>query len=145
MKTESQKAQFFICHASDDKDEFVRPLAKYFLKSGASIFYDEYSIKLGDSISSKINQGLKEAEVAIIVLSYSFFQKNWPEAELQSLINRQISGKTRLVIIYHGVSHEEVADRYPLLQDLFGISSSIGVEKLASKIFDDTSFSSQIS
>lgn len=119
MNPESQKAQFFICHASDDKDEFVRPLDKYFLKSGASIFYDEYSIQLGDSISSKINQGLKEAEVAIIVLSYAFFQKNWPEAELQALINRQISGKTRLVIIYHGVTHEEVSKQHPLLQDLY--------------------------
>jgi len=32
---------FFICHASEDKEVFVKDLADQLLRNGASVFYDE--------------------------------------------------------------------------------------------------------
>ncbi|WP_071527246.1 toll/interleukin-1 receptor domain-containing protein [Nodosilinea nodulosa] len=144
MDTTSDKAAFFICHASEDKESFVRPLAKYLLKSGASIFYDEYSIKLGDSLTQKINEGLQSADFAIIVLSEAFFQKNWTQAELQSIFNLHVSSSLRLIIIYHGITNDDVRNIYPLLADIYSANSDKGIEEVVRKIFEDTSFKSDL-
>lgn len=144
MNLTEDKAEFFICHSSEDKESFVRPLAKYMLKSGATIFYDEYSIKLGDSLTQKINQGLQNAKFAIIILSEAFFQKNWTQAELQSIYNLYVSNHLRLIIIYHEISNEDVKKRYPLLSDIYAVSSDRGIEGVVGKIFEDIGFQSQI-
>ena len=44
----------FICHASEDKDAFVRPLAHAFREKGLNIWYDKFTLKLGDSLSISI-------------------------------------------------------------------------------------------
>lgn len=69
------KIDFFICHASEAKEGFVRELAQQLIRNGASVFYDEYSIKLGDSLTQKINEGLQNANYGIVVLSNFFFEK----------------------------------------------------------------------
>jgi hypothetical protein len=84
-KVASAHADLFICHASEDKQDFVRPLAQYMVRNGAILFYDEFSIKLGDSLSEKINLGLTISRNAVIVLSSYFFQKPWTNAELQAI------------------------------------------------------------
>ena len=39
------RKDLFISHASEDKDELVRPLAKRLEKAGVDVWYDEYAIK----------------------------------------------------------------------------------------------------
>ena len=48
----------FISHASENKDELVRPLAKALVKLGCRIWYDEFELKVGDSLRKSIDQGL---------------------------------------------------------------------------------------
>ena len=48
----------FISHAWEDKESFVRPLAHRLTALGALVWYDEFSLKLGDSLSSSIDKGL---------------------------------------------------------------------------------------
>ncbi len=54
----------FISHASEDKDSFVRPLAVALKQLGASVWYDEFSLKLGDSMSRSIDKGLSKSAVS---------------------------------------------------------------------------------
>jgi|694.fasta_scaffold59954_3 hypothetical protein len=136
-----EKIDFFICHASEDKDEFVRPFAHFLIKNQASVFYDEYSIRLGDSLSEKINQGLAQCKCAIVVLSKFFFTKDWTNAELQAIFQRHISKKSKLIILYHQITHEEVLDQLPLLADIYAANTSEGIPALASKIFASADFS----
>lgn len=51
----------FICHASEDKESFVRPLAKELRKKGLRVWYDEFTLKLGDSLRRSIDRGLARA------------------------------------------------------------------------------------
>jgi len=44
----------FISHATEDKDRFVRPLAHALTTLGAKVWYDEFSLKLGDSLSASM-------------------------------------------------------------------------------------------
>jgi hypothetical protein len=136
----SASSDLFICHASEDKPDFVRPLAQHLVKSGAIIFYDEFSIKLGDSLSTKINEGLTVSRNAVLVLSKYFFEKPWTNAELQAVFQRRLSGEMRLLIVYHGVSHDEVRQRYPLLADIKAVNSSDGIHEVARQIFDAIEF-----
>ena len=48
----------FISHASEDKEEFVRPLAHLLEERGFKVWYDEFTIKPGDRISASISKGL---------------------------------------------------------------------------------------
>jgi hypothetical protein len=43
----------FICHASEDKDGFVRPLAETLRTKGLKVWYDEFTLTLGDSLKSE--------------------------------------------------------------------------------------------
>lgn len=69
----------FISHASEDKPEFVRPLADALAKYGLAVWYDELSLSIGDSLSRSIDKGLENSNFGIVVLSPAFFSKNWPE------------------------------------------------------------------
>src|SRR5205823_8787479 len=48
----------FVCHASEDKEGFVRPLAKMLHESGLTVWYDEFTLKIGDSLRRRIDEGL---------------------------------------------------------------------------------------
>lgn len=130
------KIDFFICHASEDKEEFVRELAQQLIRNGASVFYDEYSIKLGDSLTQKINEGLQNANYGIVVLSNFFFEKKWTNAELQSIFNKSVNDGFKLLIIYHNIENDYVRNKFPLLADIKATTSAKGFEKVADELFE---------
>jgi hypothetical protein len=51
-----EKIKLFLSHASEDKDDFVRPLAEALLESGFDVWLDEIKITLGDSILKQIER-----------------------------------------------------------------------------------------
>ena len=71
----SRKWDFFICHASEDKTEVVEPLAIELYSRGAMVWYDRWTLQIGDNLSAKIDEGLANSSYGIVVLSPSFFQK----------------------------------------------------------------------
>ena len=47
----------FICHASEDKEGFVKPLAEGLRRLGVAVWYDEFTLEVGDSLSKAIDRG----------------------------------------------------------------------------------------
>jgi hypothetical protein len=82
----------FICHATEDKEDFVDPFAHQLRGSGLSVWYDAFSLKVGDSLRRKIDEGLAKSRYGIVVLSKHFFSKEWPQNELDGLMSREIAG-----------------------------------------------------
>ena len=111
----------FISHASEDKEYFVRPLCKKIVEFGAKIWYDEFTLKPGVSLSRSIEQGLKKSRFGLVVLSKSFFKKNWTEYELRALNAYEVSNPGIIIPIWHGVTLEEVRDFSPYLSDKLAI------------------------
>jgi hypothetical protein len=72
----------FVSHASEDKVGFVEPLVKELQKYGLRVWFDAFSLKIGDSLRESIDRGLAKSKYGIVVLSRSFFAKNWPAKEL---------------------------------------------------------------
>ncbi len=99
----------FICHASEDKDEFVRPLANALRSANVAVWYDEFTLKLGDSIRRSLDRGLSQSRFGVVVLSHAFFNKNWPQYELDGLAERETKGRDTVILpVWHGVSHDNV-------------------------------------
>lgn len=119
----------FISHASEDKDSFVRPLAELLRKENIEVWYDEFSLQLGDSIRQSIDKGLRQSRFGIIVLSPAFFSKQWPQYELDGLVEAEISGNNKVILpIWHGIKHQEIFNFSPSLANRRAVSSSQGLD-----------------
>ncbi|WP_444936547.1 toll/interleukin-1 receptor domain-containing protein [Microbulbifer sp. JMSA004] len=123
---------FFISHASEDKDDIVRPLVKALTSRGLHVWYDELSLEIGDSLRRKIDYGLSQSKFGIVVLSSGFFSKEWPQYELDALVNKSISGEKVILPIWHGVDHVKVSKYSHNLADKVAFStSSLDISKMA--------------
>lgn len=116
---------FFISHASEDKVEFVQPLAEAMEKAGFKVWYDAFSLKWGDSLRRKIDEGLSISKFGIVVLSTNFFKKEWPNYELDGLVEKEMNGKKAILPIWHKVSKDEVRSYSPSLANKVALNTSI--------------------
>ncbi len=124
----------FICHASEDKKDFVDPFAHRLRESGLSVWYDVFSLKLGDSLRRKIDEGLAQSRYGIVVLSKHFFSKEWPQNELDGLMSREIAGTRVILPIWHNITAEEVRTNSPILSGRVAAKSEHGLEKVISEV-----------
>lgn len=125
----------FISHASEDKEDVVRPLAKSLKEKGISVWYDEFELKIGDSLRRKIDQGLSKSRFGIVVISRAFIKKGWTNYELDGLMTKAISGEQILLPIWHDITKQEVIDYSPSLADKVARNTSQEtVEEIAEEI-----------
>ena len=115
----------FISHASEDKDEFVKPLVEALQKAGYKVWYDEFTLKIGDSLRRSIDHGLKNSRYGIVIFSNAFFTKNWTQYEVNGLVTREMEGRKVILPIWHMVSKNQVQNFSPSLADKKAINSSL--------------------
>lgn len=116
---------FFVSHASEDKELFVRELASGLKEKGALVWYDEFTLKVGDSLRQNIDNGLKNSKFGIVILSEHFFKKVWTNRELDGLTTLEVNGSVRILPIWHKVSKNEVARYSPTLADKVALNTGI--------------------
>lgn len=122
---ENEKYDFFISHASEDKELFVRPLAEELIRRGYTIWYDEMSLGIGDSLVQSISDGVKNSMYGIIILSNNFFKKKWTKKELEALINKEVITDNNLIFpIWLNLKLVDVYHFSPLLVDKVAISAN---------------------
>lgn len=125
----------FISHASEDKEDVVRPLANALVKRGLRVWYDEFELKIGDSLRRKIDRGLSKSRFGIVILSKDFIRKGWTNYELDGIISKANTGEQVLLPIWHGITKKEVLDFSPSLADKVARNtSSYTVEEIADEI-----------
>lgn len=116
----------FVSHASEDKESFVRALAEGLRACGVIVWYDEFELKVGDSLRRSIDRGLANSRFGIVVLSSAFFAKNWPQYELDGLVTKEMSGNGKVILpIWHKVSKDEVAGYSPTLADKVALNTGV--------------------
>lgn len=134
-KNDCREHDVFISHASEDKDEIVRPLAIALRAAGLSVWYDEFELKIGDSLRQKIDRGLTKSRFGIVVLSKSFIKKGWTNYELDGIITKVVSGEQVLLPIWHNITKQEVVDFSPSIADkLARNTANFTVEEIANEI-----------
>lgn len=128
----------FVCHASEDKLPFVAELARLLQTEHVAVWYDDFSLQVGDSIPEKIDEGLRRSRFGIVVLSDAFFRRPWPRAEMDSLLALEgADGQKRILPIWLNVSHAQVSMYSSLLGARLGIATDgMDPEAVARRIAD---------
>jgi hypothetical protein len=89
--------RLFLCHSSADKP-FVMWLAKELSRAGIGVWFDEWEIRVGDSIVKKINEGISTSDYLVVVLSKAFVKSPWAQEELSSGILRTIQSQGAFIL-----------------------------------------------
>lgn len=136
-ETGGETHDVFISHASEDKDDFVRPLANALIGKGLNVWYDEMTLRIGDSLRQKIDRGLANSRVGLVVLSPSFISKGWTNYELDGIVTRTVSGEQVLLPIWHNITKQQVVDYSPSLADKVARSTATHtIDEIAAEIAD---------
>jgi hypothetical protein len=125
----------FISHASEDSDAIARPLADALRSAGLTVWFDEQELVLGDSLRERIEEGVAQSTLGVVILSHAFFSKRWPQHELNALYARLVGGEDNVIVpIWHHLSREELTSYAPALADILAGDSSDGTQKLTEQI-----------
>lgn len=124
----------FISHASEDKDTVVRELAADLVKKGLRVWYDEFTLTIGDSLRRSIDYGLSNSRYGIVLLSPAYLKKEWAQKELDGLMAREIAGVKVILPIWHNISIDLVRRHSPLLADRVAANTKVGLAKVAEQI-----------
>ena len=127
----------FISHASEDKEDFVEPLVEELKKLGINVWYDQFTLKVGDSLREKIDEGLKKSRYGTVIISTSFIQKSWTGYELNSMITKEMNGHKMILPIWHKVTKNEVLDFSLALADKVALNTSIqSIDEIAKRLVE---------
>jgi RES domain-containing protein len=131
------KRQIFLCHASEDKDDIVRPVKEALFSRNINSWLAEAELTLGDSITNKVNKGLGEAEYVVVFISPAFVKKPWPRKELDAALNREARTGRKVVIpivIHYPEERVDYSSFLPIAEDkLYGVWDG-NPDKLAEQI-----------
>jgi TIR domain-containing protein len=125
---------FFISHASEDKEEIARPLADRLNSRGLMAWYVDYSLKLGSNLRESIDYGLARSRFGIIIISKHFLEKQWPREELNDLAIREVNGKKVILPVWHKIGFRDVFECSPVLADRVAISTDRGLEYVVQRL-----------
>jgi hypothetical protein len=107
----------FISHDSRDKETIARPLAYGLSSRLCHVWFDEFSLKVGQSLRESIEKGIKEAKRCILIITPHFLDNTgWTKQEFDSIFTREIVKEEKIVIpVWYNVSKTDVYEYSPSL------------------------------
>lgn len=131
-----EKPVAFICHDTRDKDAVARPIALGLEKRMCWVWFDEYSLNVGDSLRESVERGIKECKRCILVISKNFLgNSGWTKREFDSIFTRELLEKKRLVLpVWHDVTAEEVYEYSPSLLDVYALNWEMGENEVIRRL-----------
>jgi len=130
----------FISHATEDKEKVVKPLANALTRIKYRVWYDEFELRVGDSLRKSIDKGLLNSRFGVVVLSPAFFSKKWPQYELNGLTAREMDGHKVILPVWHMLDRDNVLAYSPTLADKVALSTrKMTIKKIAetlAEVFD---------
>ena len=87
----------FISYSHKDKD-FVDKLALILIDKRIKVFIDRWEMKLGDSITNKIQDAISDASYLMVVLSKNSVDSDWCKREITTALMLELE-KKRVVLL----------------------------------------------
>jgi len=136
-RVKNEKPLAFISHDTRDKEEIASKIAFGLEKRMCPVWYDEYSLKVGDSLRESIEKGLKECKKCILILSPNFIKNTgWTKTEFNSIFTREIMEKKNIILpVWCGISKEELYEYSPILVDRVGLNIDKGIENTINDLY----------
>ena len=123
-KMDLEKPKAFISHDSKDKEIIAKRIASGLSSRLCPVWYDEYSLKIGDSLRESIEKGIKEAKKCVLILTPNFLTNlGWSKKEFTSIFTRELVTNEKVILpIWYGVTPKEVYEYSPSLVDTFALT-----------------------
>jgi len=135
-RNKHEKPLAFISHDSRDKKEIAEPLALQLQKMMCPVWFDQYSLQVGDSLRASIEKGLQECAKCVLILTPNFLSNNgWTKIEYDSTFTRELVERKRVILpVWHNIGSADVYKYSPILADRVAAQWSEGVEETARKL-----------
>lgn len=132
-----EKPLAFICHDSRDKEEIAIKLARRLRSMACPVWYDEFSLKVGDSLRESIEKGLKECKKCVLVLTPNFLSNGgWTKKEFNSIFTREIIEKKNIILpVWHNVTKENIYEYSPSLADKYALDWNSGEDDVVRHLY----------
>jgi hypothetical protein len=106
----------FISHNKNDK-KLARSIGKALIENNVDVWFDEWSLYAGDSLTDGISRGLTESNIFLLINSENSNKSDWVKEELRYALNERISNKNFKIIVVR----LDNADLHPFLKDYLWI------------------------
>lgn len=132
----AERPHAFISHDARDKDKIARPLAVTLSNNLCRVWYDEFSLNVGDSLRHSIEDGLKKCHKCVLVLTPNFLGNNrWAKKEYDAIFTREIVEEKQLILpVWAGVTREDIYQYSPVLADRVAAIWEGDPEKVARRL-----------
>lgn len=134
MSTLEIKQDFFISHASKDKEPYIKPLTQELSRRGVTYWLDTIEMSWGDQLSLEINKGLATTKYILLCLSKDFLNRSWPQTEMNTALTMQNNEGTKKVLPLILNSKEIVLQKYPIIGGLVYKEFSEGVDIIGKEL-----------
>lgn len=124
----------FICHAKRDKKYYISPFLKALEGTDITYWIDEGEIRWGDSLFSKICEGISKSRYILVFLTKSFLKANWAQSELANAFSLERQRGKVFILPLLVAPHRDIFSKYPLLIDKMYLKWSDGFDSIISNI-----------
>jgi len=127
----------FISHDSRDKEEIALRIATGLRRMACTVWYDDFSLKVGDSLRESIERGLRECHKCILILTPNFLSNpGWTTAEFNAIFTRELIEQRKIILpVWCDITKSAVFEYSPILADKVALKWSLGEEKVISELY----------
>lgn len=97
LSIERENPKVFISYARKDK-KLARKIKGYLSEKGIDIWWDEEEIKPGDSIPKKIDEGVRNSQWFLQIISPESANSEWMHQELSKMLEMEKQRNRKLII-----------------------------------------------
>lgn len=114
-----QRPRAFVSHDSRDKTDMAQPLVQSLGRRMCPVWYDEYSVKVGESLRESVEKGLKDCPKCVLLVTPNFLNNlGWGKAEFNAIFTREMMEKRNLILpVWKDVTAKQVYEYSPILAD----------------------------
>lgn len=100
------------------------------------VWYDDFTLKVGDSLRESIEQGIRDCQKCILILTPNFLGNDrWTKREYDGVFTRELVEEQKVILpVWHGVTRDDVYGYSQILADRVAVQRSKGVEEVARKL-----------
>ena len=131
---DSEEYDVFISHAWEDKKDFVDEFVMALEKLGIRVWYDTKKLQWGDSMRSKIDDGLRKSKFGIAILSPNYIAegKYWTKEEFNGLFQLESINGKKILPIWHNLTKNQVMKFSPMIADKKAMTTAnMTIEEIA--------------